>query len=403
MKILLFFALGVAYAAAQTVCVPESQEELDYHVVLSAVEAFAINLYQEVRSEAAGNVVVSPLSSAMVLALTWIGANGRTAQQLGDVLHLPLSRERVATGFRMLMGSLPTASNRSDDDPLVQLANRLYIPNGYQLEEAFSQTAVEDFKSDVEKLDFADSDVARNTINQWVANNTDDLIQNLIPEGFLSAETRLVLVNALLFIGMWSQPFDESETESKPFHLSENEQVNVSMMHGSLRLDYSELPDFDATVLRLPYRGSNIESDMLILLPNAVDGLEALESNLGQVEIFNIQFQIRQVTADIPSFKVETTIDLKDGLQSLHVHDLFDNQADLSGISNEPLYVSGAVQKAYIEVNENGTVAAAATAVGVAPLSVPQPAEFNANHPFLFILRIEETIAFIGRVSDPSQ
>ncbi|GLG98767.1 Alaserpin, partial [Gryllus bimaculatus] len=139
----------------------------------------------EVRSKEAGNVVVSPLSAAMVLALTWIGANGRTAQQLGDVLHLPLSRERVATGFRMLMGSLPTASNRvriSDDDPLVQLANRLYIPNGYQLEDAFSQTAVEDFKSDIEKLDFADADVARNTINQWVANNTDDLIENLIPE-----------------------------------------------------------------------------------------------------------------------------------------------------------------------------------------------------------------------------
>ncbi|GLG98766.1 Uncharacterized protein GBIM_05358 [Gryllus bimaculatus] len=142
---------------------------------------------------------------------------------------------------------------------------------------------------------------------------------------------------------------------------------------------------------------------MLILLPNAVDGLETLESNLGQVEIFNIEFQIREVRADIPSFKVETTIDLKDGLQSLQVRDLFDNQADLSGISNEPLYVSGAVQKAYIEVNENGTVAAAATAVGAVPLSLPQPAEFNANHPFLFILRIEETIAFIGRVSDPSQ
>ncbi|KAK7866102.1 hypothetical protein R5R35_011620 [Gryllus longicercus] len=406
MKTFTFFILGVAYAAAQTGCAPNSQEDRSYRKVVAALDAFAINLYQEVRSEEAGNVVVSPLSAAVVLALTWIGANGRTAQQLGDVLHLPLSRMIVAEGFRLVMDTLPTSNNQSDGEALLQLANRIYIQNGFDINQTFSEVAVEDFRSGVEALNFAESENARNLINQWLANNTNDKILDAIPPGVITAATRLILVNTVLFSAMWLHQFPKSATTNETFHLSETEQDNVSMMHGSFMLEYSNLPEFNAKAVKLPYRSADSESYMLILLPNSVEGLETLERNLGQLYMPSLQFAPRQVKVHLPCFSIEKRIPIDKLVQQLGITTLFGAQADLSGISYASLSVSNVMQKAYIRVDENGTEAAAATVLIAGVTSVvinDPPIEFKADHPFLYLLMVDYNIIFMGRVVNPNE
>ncbi|MFW6189002.1 MAG: serpin family protein [Planctomycetota bacterium] len=366
-------------------------------------ERFAADLYGRLAEEK-GNLFFSPYSVSSALTMTWAGARGETADQMAEVLHLGSDREEVHEAFADLTEQVEKAC--TDEACRLTVANALWGQEGYEFLDGFLRTVRQHYEAGLFNVDYRRrAGAARERINAWVAEQTQDKIQDLIPRGALDRMTRLVLTNAIYFKGKWAEPFDEKETREEDFHLSADESVRVPMMHQTAPFVYAE---FDGgKLLDLPYGEGDLS--MVVLLPEKVGGLAKLEESLaaGKLKEWMRGARKRRVKVALPRFEVTARFQLNAVLRDMGMEDAFRaGEADFSGMNGRrDLFLSAVLHKAYVEVNEEGTEAAAATGVVVGVTAVqPQPPEFRADRPFVFLIRHRQTgtVLFAGRVADPS-
>ncbi|XP_060527291.1 antichymotrypsin-2-like isoform X2 [Cylas formicarius] len=382
-------ALVVLTAMAASVCSETAVEEF-----AAGNLKFTAQLYKELLKENKGNFIVSPLSIEIILALTQAGARGGTAEEFTQSLSLPATRDRTEEALRTF---LPTLKSSKDDLKLLS-ANKLFAGDRFRILDEFRRIANDVFEAGVDNVDFAKAQQAAKTINDWVEQHTNNKIKNLIDPDSLSDATRLVLVNALYFSAKWENQFEKYATRKEAFYTNALDSKQVDMMHIEDSFRYYECNEKNVKFLELPYLGGNIS--MTIVLPNDKEGLVKAEENIEEL-LKPHPLTHERVAVSLPKFLVESDIKLKPILQRLGLTKAFNlNEADLSGISQEGLYIDDVIQKAFINVTESGTEAAAATAVLVSFDSLPLPATrtFKADHPFLFFITLNEVHFFAGRV-----
>jgi serpin B len=411
-------AVAAIHAAEEPKPVPKDKSQAavkadaDTSALVRGNTTFGLDLYAQLR-HAPGNTFLSPFSLSTALAMTASGARGETARQMAEVLHFPFAMNRVEPAFASLIrsvrpeGGAGAGAAKAKPDYQLHTANALWGQKGYHFLPAFMETLRGPYGATFEEVDFQRAlEESRRTINTWAEDRTQGKIQDLIPSGALDATTRLVLTNAIYFKGSWSSPFRPEQTQQEDFHPSAGRTSRVPMMHQTGSFPYFE--DDSVQVLELPYAGGDLA--MVVLLPRAVDGLDAFERSLSAESLAQrlIQLRARQVAVALPRFKLTSEFELARTLAALGMTLPFTGRADFTGINGgkEPLEISAVIHKAYIDVNEEGTEAAAATAVGIRATSavIPQPPiPFRADHPFLFLLRDRRTgnLLFLGCLTQP--
>jgi serpin B len=381
--------------------------------VVKGNTAFALDLYGKLR-EQAGNLFCSPYSISTALAMTFNGARGNTEAEMARVLHFTLSQDKLHPAMGKLMTDL---NNRKVDprrrrDPSspkkpfeLVVANALWGQKGYPFHRAFLDGTKANYEAGLTSLDIQkDPEKARKTINAWVEKKTNKKIKDLIPPGSITPLVRLVLTNAIYFKSAWTHPFKERFTRKVPFHLSPESPVDVPTMHLTEDFRYLDGETFQA--LELPYK-HNVLS-MVILLPKKHEGMAALEKSLTVDNLQNWRSRMRfaNVRIALPKFKFTSMFILNDALMAMGMKDAFNGKtADFSGMADtKELFIGFVIHKAFVDVNEEGTEAAAATAVGMLGKGMPSKTEaFKADRPFLFLIRdnVTGSVLFLGRVSDP--
>jgi serpin B len=378
-----------------------------------ASNAFALDLWQRIRADAPPNAAISPASVSMALAMTYAGARGETASQMASVLHFDGFE---GDALHRAAGNLLAAWNDpARESYRLAVANRLFGEATYDFEAPFLTLTRELYRAPLEPVDYrTDHEGARGRINGWVAERTEDRIRRLLPPGALTPETRLVLTNAVYFLAEWARPFEPEATRPEPFTVAPERRVTVPTMHQTARFDYAE--DDDAQVLQMRYRGGELA--MVVVLPRAADGLAALEAGLDPETLDGWLNALapRRVEVALPKVEIDPPqpIELSDTLGAMGMPLAFDpDAADFTAMADPPrpadrLYISKVFHQAFVAVDEEGTEAAAATAVvmgraGAAPPAEP-PVAFEADHPFLFLIRDlrSGTLLFLGRVAEPS-
>nr|AAM95935.1 serine protease inhibitor EIC [Mus musculus] len=370
----------------------------------SANNLFALELFHTLNeSNPTGNTIFSPVSISSALAMVYLGARGSTAAQLSKTLHFD-SAEDIHSQFQSLTAEV---SKRGASHTL-KLANRLYGEKTYNFLPEYLASIQKTYSADLALVDFQHaSEDARKEINQWVKGQTEEKIQELFAVGVVDSMTKLVLVNATYFKGMWQKKFMARDTTDAPFRLSKKVTKTVKMMYLKNNLPFGYIPDLKCKVLEMPYQGG--ELSMVILLPEDIEdettGLEEIEKQLTLEKLQECEnLQNIDVCVKLPKFKMEESYILNSNLGQLGVQDPFSSsKADLSGMSgSRDLFISKIVHKSYVEVNEEGTETDAAmpgTVVGCCLM----PMEFTVDHPFLFFIRHNPTahVLFLGRVCSP--
>jgi serpin B len=373
-----------------------------------ANNAFAMDLYAKLAAGEGGNLFFSPNSIETALTMTYAGARGDTAKQMAAVLHLPADSGTIHKDFGSFIEELNGTGTDNDKARGYELsvANALWGQTGFDFLPDFVNVLKTDYGAGLHEVDFQhNSEEARQTINAWVEKETRDKITDLIGPGVLTHLTRLVLTNAIYFKGTWADKFDKKTTQDEPFHISAGEEKKAPTMHCTASYDYMEGDDFQA--LKLGYAGG--ELSMIVLLPRSIDGLPQLEKELTLAKLSDLLGRLdnQTVVVSIPRFKLAQEFELGPVLGSMGMEDAFDGAADFSGMTGKKDFViSDVIHKAFVEVNEEGTEAAAATAVVMRTMAVARPMPpvvFRADHPFLFLIEDEKSgaILFMGRVVKP--
>jgi len=364
---------------------------------------FALDLYQKLRDRP-GNLFFSPSSLSTALAMTYAGARGETAEQMARVLHFAAPQDQLPEAFAELLGELrPQAAKPGFQ---LDVANRLWGQQGYHFMADFLAITRNFYHAELAEVDFArQPEAARARINLWVEQETQEKIKDLVPPKVIRPDTVLVLTNAIYFKGDWSHPFPKAATRDEPFHVTGEQTIQVPLMH---RTDDLRFAAIDALqILELNYGKGELSA--LFLLPEAIDGLPALEARLNHDNLtrWTSALARRKVEVFLPRFKLSSQFSLPEVLASMGMTHAFDSRADFSGMSTqEKLFISDVLHKAFVDLNEEGTEAAAATAVvmsrTMAVLPKP-PVIFRADHPFLFLIVDNRTrsILFLGRVASP--
>lgn len=367
--------------------------------VVNGNNAFALDLYARLAAKD-GNLFFSPYSISNALAMTYGGARGATAQQMAAAMHFDLEPARFHAIFGQLVQNLAADKRKFQ----LRIANRLWGQKDYGFLPEFLQLTQKKYQAGLGEVDFIDdTEGARKTINAWIEEQTKQKIKDLFKPGVLNPDTRLVLTNAIYFKAAWLTPFDPKATKDEDFLLAPGKKVSVPMMRSGHSLRFSD--DGMVQTLELPYEHG--EASMIVLLPKRVDGLPALEKSLtaDNLKKWLGKLSTHQVQLTLPKFKFTAEFSLNEALKQLGMVDAFDHRkADFSGMSSrERLFIQHVVHKAYVDVNEAGTEAAAATGIAIGVTSLPQPATFRADHPFVFLIRDNRTgaILFAGRVVDP--
>jgi len=362
---------------------------------------FAFDLYRRLETDpahAGGNLFFSPYSIVSALAITYEGARGTTADEIGAVLHLPETETLRREGFAAIDATL----NRGDANYTLRTANALWAEETYQFLPEYIDLAKRWYGAKATGLDFINNpEGSRETINHWVEEKTEDRIRDLIPAGSIGPLTRLVITNAIYFKGTWVEQFDPAKTTEEEFRVSPNETVTVPMMHGDAVYPYAETETLQ--MLEMPYaHGNGTELAMLVILPKE-DSLTAAEEFLDAERLPGLRESLvsQNVRVFFPKFTLDVGYSLPPVLEAMGMPTAFTDGADLSGMDGtRDLFITGVFHKAFIEVNEEGTEAAAATGViagrGVTP-------RFRADHPFIFLIIEKDhgTILFMGRVVNP--
>ncbi|MDH7486987.1 MAG: serpin family protein [Anaerolineae bacterium] len=399
-------AEGAALSEKPRVVAP-AVDAADLAAVVAGNSAFAFDLYQALR-EAEGNLFYSPYSISAALAMTYAGARGDTELQMADTLHFTLPQARLHPAFngldQMLAQRGKGAAGKDEQGFRLNIVNAIWGQKDYAFLAEFLDLLAENYGAGLRLLDFVRApEEARLIINEWVSEQTEGRIKDLIPQGLIDELTRLVLTNAIYFNAAWAQPFQEELTADGPFYLLDGSQVTVPMMRQTESFGYGEGQGYQA--VELPYDGQ--ELSMVILLPEK-GNFEPFEAALSAegVQAIVQGLQQRQVALTLPRFKFESAFALADTLAAMGMPDAFGDAADFSGMTGErDLFISEVIHKAFVAVDEAGTEAAAATAVIMKRLSMPeQPVEVSVDRPFVFLIRDIETgaILFIGRVVNPT-
>ncbi len=358
---------------------------------------FAFDLYQQLRSTS-GNLFSSPFSISSVLAMALAGARETTERQMQRILHLPLKQERLHPAVADL--GRQVRANEEEEGIVLKIANSLWPHQGCALREAFLDLTRRYYGASIIPIDYGDPTTASATINRWVEDHTEGKIKGLISSKHLDSSTRLILVNVVCFLGSWASRFPEEETQAAPFWVTPQEEVSVSMMAQTEAFGYRA--EQDLQILDLPYAGKRLS--MLLLLPREADGLARLEESLSLPNLERwSQLRSLRVSVFLPRFKFRLSFDLSVPLKSMGMTDPFSAGANFSGMDPKPLFVSKVLHQAWVDVSEQGTAAAAATAVMMSRGMPSAPPVFRADHPFLFLIRDNSTgsVLFMGRVANP--
>ncbi|MBU3921917.1 serpin family protein [Hyphomonas sp.] len=394
--------LGACSTAPKLPPQPEAQAAL-----VSGSNAFAENLYGELSHEP-GNLFFSPVSISTAFGLLYPGAEGNTAAEIASVMGYTLEE---SADFAGAMGELHAELETDDETAKLRIANSAWVRTGEKLSADYLTAIQEKMAAEIRSIDFSRAEAARKTINDWVLDYTNDRIGNLIPAEFIDPDlTNLVLVNAVWFKADWAQPFNAARTRKGEFLGRDGRKVPALYMNSLPRLRHHDSSRFHA--VELDYSGD--EFALAILLPKAPEDLPELEADLATGRIgraLDALASAEPVLVDlkIPKVTASASYQLAAPLQALGMRQVFTRGAELGGLfsSEHPYAVSNVVHKTFLEINEKGTEAAAATAIGVTISSARRlphdPITFHATHPFLVILRHKPTgaILFIGRIEDP--
>ena len=397
--------MGVCMIPLLVVAIGAGPGESAMNDVVRGNNRFAVDLYGKVRDRP-GNLFLSPYSISTALAMTYLGAKGQTARELAETLHFPEQAGAMDSGFAELRKRFDAGGEERPYQ--LSTANALWGQQGLAYRPEFLKRAEAGFGAGLHPVDFAGNpEAARKTINDWVETQTRDKIKDLIDSSAIKKDTDLILTNAIYFKGAWATPFPKSATKDEPFG-NGDKTIPVPMMHLAGSFDYSEDEAAGLQVLSLPYSGNELA--MVVLLPRKPDGLAGLEASLTgpRLDGWLAKPSNRQVEISMPRFKLERDVELSGVLASLGMRSAFGAGADFSGMTEDRrLVLSAVIHKAFADVNEEGTEAAAATAVVMMRMSamVPRqpPVAFRADHPFLFLIRDVKSgsILFMGRVSNP--
>lgn len=380
-------------------------------VVAKATNKFALDLHKSLANRdqfANDNLFYSPTSLLIALAMTCYGARGNTAVEIKKVLHIASVSSLDLN--KSMKKFIDTLNGASDENNKLLTANRLFVQKSFEILEAFKEGTREFYDAELALVDYiTNAEKVTEEINHWVEQKTNDKIKDLIPPGMLSSDTRLTLVNAIYFKGLWLEQFKKEKTVSKSFFVSQNEEIKVEMMRQEADFKYFESQDLACQVLEMPYIG--LKMSMVIYLPKEINGLTKLEEVITYETLQNslslLNASMYEVKVFLPKFKLSQQFDLNDILSKMGAEEMsIPGRADLSGITAEPLFVSKVVHKAFVEVNEEGTEAAAATGIGMITFSMRKPKPiFKADHPFLFLIRHNDSgaILFLGRLVRPAR
>lgn len=402
---------GTEDVVSDPIVSPENSEQSTEPTenITDANNKFAFDLYKKLTSESQldTNIFVSPLSLSSAFALTYEGAEGETAEEIRSVFYFPESIETLRNGYQRINAGI----NAEDPNYDLQIANALWAEKTYPFLNDYVTTAEKYYSANTSNLDFINHPgESRLIINTWAEEKTRERIKNLIPEGGINSLTRLVITNAIYFKGTWVTQFDQNRTVNTSFYTLSGLSETVEMMQKTdddALFGYTETDDLK--VLVMPYDHENEkELSMVVLLPTG-NNLKAAEDvlNTGTLAELENSLEVQNVHVSFPKFTLETEYSLSDTLKEMGMPTAFSEAADFSGMDGtQYLYVSDVVHKAYVNVNEEGTEAAAATAVMMMGkgLAVEDPVPvFRADHPFIFLIQDNETgmILFIGRVSSP--
>jgi serpin B len=368
--------------------------------VTPALNGFTVDLYKRL-SENSGNLTLSPFNIATALSMTVAGARGRTAEEMRTVLHYSAGYD-VALGA--LLSGLKKAGNSGGNELLA--ANSSWVQTGFPILPEFQNALIQNYQAAPRQLDFAGAaEAARSRINNWTEEQTKSRIKDLLPPSSLDARTRLVLTSAIYFYGKWQAPFVTSLTKPAPFSLAPGSSAQASFMNQTSHFGYTETPS--CQILEMRYDGNGIAFD--VLLPKTPTGLPSLEKSLSAETLTGWlgNLSTRNVQVSLPKFRAESEFSLGKALSAMGMPTAFTDEADFSGITpGGGLKISHVAHKAFVDVSERGTEAAAATAV-VATLVAMRvedpPVVFRADHPFIFLIRDTRSgaILFIGRLTNP--
>ena len=355
--------------------------------VVEGNNAFAVALYGRLRNQG-GNLFFSPESISTALAMAYAGARGGTAAQMAKTLHFTLPPDKLNPA----MGALLSDLNAAHAGYQLSVANALWAQQGYTFLDDFLDLLKTNYGAGLNQVNFKGAtEAARLTINQWVEQKTQDKIKDLLQPGALRSDTRLVLTNAIYFKGDWETQFDKAQTKDEDFHLSPAQTATAPLMHREGRFSYFDGGSFQ--VLEVPYKSK--ELSLIVFLPKDPGGLPGLEQSLTDSSLQQWLRQlvsVSKVIVTIPKFKVTQQFELGSTLGAMGMPQAFTSNADFSGMTgHRDFAISEVVHKAYIDVNEEGTEAAAATAVTMRAMAMRAPEApppvFRADHPFVFMIR----------------
>ncbi|XP_036333074.1 serine protease inhibitor 42Dd [Rhagoletis pomonella] len=339
------------------------------------------------------NIVFSPFSIQTCAALAFAGASGETADQIAEGLKFASNfHPEVAETFQHVF-------EKYKDSELLKIANKVYVQEGQQFKPDYEVALKESYNAEAENLNFAESESAAAAINSWVEDKTAGQIKDLVSASAINELTRLVLLNALHFKGSWAHKFDEEQTAEDDFWVSEEESIKLPYMNQKAKFGYGFFEELNCQALEMPYNNSDLS--MLVLLPNEREGLKSLAEKLKSVNLVDLAGNLdysEDVVVQFPKFKVEFEVELTETLKKLGISKIFSEEAEFNNMLQSPegLQVSNVFHKAVIEVNEEGTEAAAATAMIMMTRCMLMPLQFTADRPFFYAIWNKRNILFAG-------
>ncbi len=405
------YILAIVLIAVVTLCLAgRSIAAQDSNSVAKGINEFAFNIYGKIKDlpdvkNAEGNLFFSPYSISSALAMTYTGARGNTAKEMAAVLRLPSGElEKIAAGYSNLQKQLQADPKTSGYQ--LNIANALWGQKGFGFLQAFLDSNKKYFGSGLTELDFEQPEAASKTINAWIEEQTKEKIKDLIPAGGLDRMIRLVLTNAIYFKGDWAIKFKTENTKPAKFNVTADKIIEVPMMYQKQTFEYGETDTVQ--ILQMPYKGNELA--MMVILPKAGGTIESVDKQIVAEPASVTSVRRRKVELEVylPKFKMTCgTLEMKGILQDMGMKEAFTDSADFSGMTGKTdLCISKVMHKAFVEVNEEGTEAAAATAVGMTLTSVAlAPPVFRADRPFIFIIKENaksQTILFMGRMCNPT-
>ncbi len=365
----------------------------------SQQKQFAFDLYQELATKS-GNLFYSPFSISGAMVMPFAGSQGKTKTEIAEVLGFPIDHSKGIEAFKKLSTQL---EEKTESGPEVNIANSIWAQIGLGMNTSFVDQMNKHYDAGLNYVDYKNKpEESRKDINTWVEDKTNNKIKDLIPKGVITPDTYLILVNAIYFLGDWLSPFDSTQTYKDEFYGVEEK---VDMMSQQNYYPFYRNNKFKA--IAMPYEGN--EYEMIAFLPNKKDGITALEKTMTP-ELFNMVkkgMRSQEVSLQFPKFVINSNYSLKNHMKQVGLKTAMAGAADYSGICDRSLTIDQVLQKAFIQVDEKGTEAAAATAIVMTTESLQTPLiqSFRADHPFLFLIyhKTTDTILFMGRMENPNK